>query len=66
MLDLLEIELVRVRKMAECADDGFLLYLIDMAVIEANRLARSQEAANSASGSVGTRTVAELGMSVRV
>ncbi len=41
MLDLIEIELTRVRRMAEHADDGFLLYLIDMAILEANRRARS-------------------------
>ena len=27
--------------MAEHADDGFLLYLLDMAILEANRRARS-------------------------
>ena len=41
MLDLIEIELTRVRKMAEHADDAFLLYLLDMAILEANRRARS-------------------------
>jgi len=41
MLDLIEIELTRVRRMAEHADDGFLLYLLDMAILEANRRARS-------------------------
>lgn len=42
MLDLIEIELTRVRRMAEHADDGFLLYLLDMAILEANRRARSK------------------------
>ncbi|HKN27793.1 MAG TPA: hypothetical protein VJY34_07865 [Roseiarcus sp.] len=41
MLDLIEIELTRVRRMAEHADDGFLLYLLDMAILEANRRARA-------------------------
>lgn len=41
MLDLIEIELTRVRRMAEQTDDRFLLYLIDMAILEANRRARS-------------------------
>ena len=41
MLDLIEIELTRVRRMAEHADDDFLLYLLDMAILEANRRARS-------------------------
>jgi hypothetical protein len=41
MLDLIEIELTRVRRMAEHTDDGFLLYLLDMAILEANRRARS-------------------------
>jgi hypothetical protein len=41
MLDLIEIELTRVRRMAEHADDGFLLYLLDMAILEASRRARS-------------------------
>ena len=40
MLDLIEIELTRVRRMAEQADDKFLLYLIDIAIMEANRRAR--------------------------
>jgi hypothetical protein len=43
MFDLIEIELTRVRKMAERADDGFLLYLIDIAIIEANAKARSMQ-----------------------
>ncbi len=42
MLDLIEIELTRVRKMAEHAGDDFLLYLIDIAIIEANAKARSR------------------------
>ncbi len=47
MLDLLEIELTRVRRMAERADDNvLLLYLIDMAILEANRAARSREGAS--------------------
>jgi hypothetical protein len=40
MLDLIETELTRVRRMAERADDDFLLYLVDMAIIEANSRAR--------------------------
>ncbi len=42
MLDLIEIELTRVRRMAEQADDGFLLYLIDMAIIQADARARAR------------------------
>ena len=42
MLDLIEIELKRVRKMAEQSGDGFLLYLIDLAIIEASVKARSR------------------------
>jgi hypothetical protein len=41
MFELIEIELTRVRRMAEGADDAFLLYLIDIAIIEANAKARS-------------------------
>lgn len=41
MLDLIEIELTRIRRMAEQTDDRFLLYLLDMAILEANRRARS-------------------------
>ncbi len=41
MFELIEIELTRVRRMAEHADDRFLLYLIDIAIIEANAKARS-------------------------
>jgi len=43
MFDLIEIELTRVRRMAEQTDDGFLLYLIDIAIIEANAKARSSK-----------------------
>ena len=42
MLDLIETELTRVRRMAEQAEDSFLLYLIDMAIIQANARARSR------------------------
>ena len=41
MFELVEIELTRVRRMAEQAGDGFLLYLLDMAIIEANAKARA-------------------------
>ncbi len=41
MLDLIEIELTRVRRMAEHAEDSFLLYLLDMAILQANRRSRS-------------------------
>jgi len=41
MFDLIEIELTRVRRMAEQTDDAFLIYLIDIAIIEANAKARS-------------------------
>ena len=40
-LELIETELTRVRRMAERADDGFLLYLLDMAILQANCRARS-------------------------
>jgi hypothetical protein len=43
MFDLIEIELTRVRRMAERADGEFLVYLIDMAIIEANAKARSPD-----------------------
>ncbi len=36
MFKLVEIELIRIRKMAAQTEDDFLLYLIDMAIIEAN------------------------------
>jgi hypothetical protein len=41
MLDLIETELTRIRKMAAQTDDEFLLYLIDIAIIAANAKARS-------------------------
>jgi hypothetical protein len=44
MFDLIEIELTRVRRMAEQTSDGFLLYLLDMAILEANRRSRSRSA----------------------
>ncbi len=59
MLGLIEIELIRVRRMAERADDNvLLLYLIDMAILEASRAARSSDkirakASNGGSGSAG-------------
>lgn len=40
MLDLIEIELTQIRRMAEQAADSFLLYLIDMAILEAKHNAR--------------------------
>ena len=40
MFDLIEINLTRIRKMAEHTNDDFLLYLIDIAIIEANAKAR--------------------------
>ncbi len=43
MLDLIEIELTRVRRMAEQVNDAFLLYLIDIAIMEANRQVRSNK-----------------------
>ncbi len=46
MLDLMEIELIRIRKIAEHANNNFLLYLIDMAILEA-RVARSKERAGA-------------------
>ena len=37
MLDLIETELTRVTRMANHADDdGYLLYLLDMAILQAN------------------------------
>jgi hypothetical protein len=45
MFQLLEIELTRVRRMAEQAGDAFLLYLIDLAILEANAKGRRQNAA---------------------
>jgi hypothetical protein len=45
MLDLIEIELVRIRKMAEQSGGGSLLYFIDLAILEVNRKSRSDKAA---------------------
>jgi len=42
LFELIEIELTRVRRMAEQENDGFLLYLIDMAILEANSKARAR------------------------
>ncbi len=41
MYALIEIELTRVRRMAEESGDEFLAYLIDLAIIEANTKARA-------------------------
>ncbi len=35
MFELIQIELTRVRRMVELADDAFLLYLVDIAIVEA-------------------------------
>jgi hypothetical protein len=48
MLDLIEIELKRIRRMAEEADNKFLMYVIDMAILEASRAARINAMANPA------------------
>jgi hypothetical protein len=53
MLDLIEMELTRVRRMAERADDGLLLYLIDMAIIEAHARSRFHR---DSSGTIGSGT----------
>jgi len=45
VFDLLEIELTRVRRMAEQTGDDLLLYLIDLAIIAANAKARSMRTA---------------------
>jgi hypothetical protein len=41
MFELIEIALTRVRQTVDQADDGFLAYLLDMAIIQANKRARS-------------------------
>ena len=48
MFELIEIELTRVRRMAEPTGDGFLLYLIDIAILQANAKARSAAGAPEA------------------
>ena len=35
MFELIQIELTRVRRMVELADDPFLLYLVDIVIVEA-------------------------------
>lgn len=40
MLDLIEDELGRLRKMVARTDNGLLLYLVELALREANRMAR--------------------------
>jgi hypothetical protein len=58
MLDLIEIELKRIRKMAEQADNRFLVYLIDMAILEAGRRARADAMANPEFAAEGYSSVA--------
>jgi hypothetical protein len=41
MFELIEIALTRVRQSVDQADDGFLAYLLDMAIMQANKRARS-------------------------
>ena len=43
MFDLIEIELKRIRRMAHEAEDSFLDYLIDLAIIQANKRARDAD-----------------------
>jgi len=63
MLDLIETELTRVRRMANHADDdGYLLYLLDMAILQANRRARSlAENRASAADESGNSELPQLG-----
>jgi len=63
MLDLIETELTRVRRMANHADDdGYLLYLLDMAILQANRRARSlAENRASAADESGNGELPQLG-----
>ena len=42
MFELIQIELTRVRRMVELADDPFLLYLLDIALIELSARAGHQ------------------------
>ncbi|HZZ60201.1 MAG TPA: hypothetical protein VFE63_03380 [Roseiarcus sp.] len=58
MLDLIEIELPRIRKMAEHADNRFLVYLIDMAILEAGRVARANAMANREFSTEGYPSIA--------
>ena len=51
MLDQIEIELTIIRRMAQDAGDSFLLYLIDMAILQANRVARSKKTGGTAANS---------------
>ena len=44
ILELVQFELSNARNMAEHADDGFLLYLIDMAILEVKRKSCSGDA----------------------
>ncbi len=41
MIERVELELTRVRRMAEQASDSMLVYLIDMAILKANAKARA-------------------------
>ncbi len=41
MFEMIRIELTRVRRMVELADDAFLLYLVDIAIVEAKARADS-------------------------
>jgi len=60
MAELIEIELIRVRRMAQQAGDPFLVYLIDMAVLQANSVARARaEPVESLIRVEGTRSGAD-------
>ena len=68
MLELIEIELTKVRRMAEQAGNGLLLSLIDMAILEANAQACAHDNPEiPVAGPMGTITPHwELGQKLRV
>ena len=66
LLELIEIELTRIRRTAgraaETADDAFLLYLLDMAILEVNRKAST---CNNGAEKVGEPQVVREGDNLR-
>ena len=66
MFELIQVELTRVRRMVELADEAFLLYLIDIVIIEAK--ARSSDCSLQAltmwSAERGEQGLAEQGLAL--
>ncbi len=53
MFEVIETELARIRRMAELTDEAFLLYLIDIAIVEAKARSSHESLATLEAWSAG-------------